>query len=223
MPTPGYNSTVKVTGTPTAMVGEATTDAGAHTTYQITNAAKRILDPDAAITVKKNGVAQAATLYTLDKLFGRVTFLAALLGGDVVTIDGNYLPTLDVIECKEASVSNQRDLADTTVFKASPAKTKMALLKSASGSIHHLKALLDDLDAGAGTVRLYDLMANGTRKVLELGFGSSGYVWRGWVLFESQEVSAAFDDLVNASLSWQSTLDDSQSSVGNSAFGFGIP
>jgi hypothetical protein len=219
MPVAGYNSTVKVTGTPTAMVGEATTDVGGlHTTYQVTNAIKRILDPDAAIVVKKNGVAQASTLYTLTYLFGTVTFLAPLLGGDVVTIDANYLPTLDVLEARTFNVVMHRDLADSTVFKSSPHKTKFALLKDANGSIGTLRALLDDLDPGGGIVTLQALMANGTRKVLELGLGSSGYVWRGWVLFDSQDVSSAFDALVEGTLSWQATLDDN----GLSIFGFGL-
>jgi hypothetical protein len=219
MPFAGYPSTVKVTGTPTAMVGEACTNLGGNV-FQVTASAKRIIDPDAAIVVKDAGVPVPTTNYVLNKLFGKITF--SVPPGGAVTVDANYLPTLDVIECKEFSVSNARDLADSTVFKVSPHRTHLALLKDASGSISHLKALLDDLDPGGGTVKLYDLMANGTRKVLELAFGNSGYVWRGWVLFDSQEVAAAFDDLVNASLNWQATLDDSQSALGNSAFGFDL-
>lgn len=223
MPTPGYNSTVKVTGTPTAMVDEATTELVADTVFQITNAAKRIIDPDAAITVKVNGGA-VTTGFVLDKLFGKATFTPPLGGADTVTISGNYLPTLDVLEAKEFSVQNKRDLVDSTVFKTNPNRTRFALLKDASGSINTLRALLDDLDPGGGVVTLQALMANGTRKVLELAFGNSGYVWRGWVLFDSQEVAAAFDDLVTGNLNWQATLDDSAGGVlGNSAFGFGLP
>lgn len=223
MPVKGSVSTVKVTGTPTAMVDEATTELVADTVFQITSSTKRILDPDAAITVKVNGGA-VTTGFVLDKLFGKATFSPALAGGDTVTISGNYLPTLDVLECKEFTVANNRDLADSTVFKASPHRTKFALLKDANGSISTLRALLDDLDAGGGTVKLHELFANGTRKVLELAFGDSGYVWRGWVLFDAAEVAAAFDDLVNGSLNWQSTIDDSAGGVlGNSAFGFGVP
>lgn len=222
MPVSGWKGLVKITGTPTAMVGEATTELVADTVFQITNPIKRILDPDSAIVVKKNGVAQAAALYTLNQLFGTVTFLAAIGGADVVTLDANYLPTLEIIECFEASVQMTRDVADRTVFKGpasvDSSKQKFALLKEASGSISHLRALLDDLDPGGGTVKLFDVMGNGVRKVLELSLGDSGYAFRSWFLFESQELSAARDDLVNASLSWQSTSDD----AGQSTFGIGL-
>jgi len=224
MPHKGSVSTVKITGTPTAMVDEPTTELVADTVFQITNAAKRILDPDAAIVVEVNG-APVASNFVIDKLFGKVTFSPALAGGDTVAITGNYLPTLDVLECREFTVTNTRDLADSTVFKPAPAfnRTKFALLKHASGSISSLRALLDDLDAGGGTVKLQELLASGTRKVLELALGDSGYVWRGWVLFPSQEVRAAFDDLVQATVPFETTLDDSAGGVlGNSLFGVGL-
>lgn len=218
MPYAGWKGLVKVTGTPTAMVAEATTELVADTVFQITNAAKRIIDPDAALTVKVNGIATGLA-FTVNYLFGKITFAAPLGGADVVTLDGNYLPTLEVIECFEASASMSRDVAESTAFKGTgstdPSKQKKALLKDASGSISHMRALLDDLDAGAGTVKLFDLMANGTRKVLELVLGDSGYSFRAWILFDAQELSAARDDLVNASLNWQATTDD----TGRSTFG----
>lgn len=222
MPVAGWKGAVKISGTPTAMVAEATTELVADTTFQITNVARRILDPDAALTVLVDAVPQAATLYTLNHLFGKVTFLAPIGAAAVVTVTGNYLPTLDVIECFEASVQMSRDVVDRTAFKG-PASTdasrqKFALLKTASGSISHMKALLDDLDAGGGTVKLFEVMANGTRKVLELTLGDSGYAFRAWFLFDQQELSAARDALVDAALSWQSTVDD----AGRSVFGIDL-
>lgn len=202
MPSAGYNSTVKITGTPTAMVAEATTELVADTVFQVTNAARRILDPDAALTVLKNAV-PVVSGFSIDYLFGKVTFSPALAPADVVTLTGNFLPTLDIIESKMFSISMSRDLGDTTVFKSTPEKTRLGLLKYASGKIEHLKALLDDLDPGGGVVRLYDLLANDTRKVLEVNPGGQADYWRGWIRFDSQEVAAAVEDLVNASLSWQ--------------------
>lgn len=217
MPHAGWKGLVKVTGTPTAMVGEATTELVADTVFQITNAAKRILDPDAALSVLVNG--GAAPAHTINHLRGKVTFAAPIGGADVVTVTGNYLPTLEVIECFEANASMSRDLADKTAFKGSASvdssKQKFPLLKDANGSISHMRALLDDLDAGGGTVKLFDLLANGTRKVLELVMGDSGYSFRAWVLFDQQELSSARDDIVNASLSWQATTDDTGRSTFN--------
>jgi hypothetical protein len=170
--------------------------------FQVTNFLRRIIDPDAAVTVKVNAIV-VTTGFTIDYLFGKVTFSPALAPADVVTVSGNFLPTLDVIESKEFSVSMTRDMGDVTVFAVTDNRSRLPLLKDASGSISHLKALLDDLDPGAGTVRLFNLLVDGTRKVLELNPGGQADFWRGWVTFESQEVAAAVDDLVNATLNWQ--------------------
>ena len=69
----GKKALVKVSGSPLTLTNEATTDAGDHINYQITNAAKRVMDPTAAVTVKENGVATSAP-YTLNRLNGTVTF-----------------------------------------------------------------------------------------------------------------------------------------------------
>jgi len=221
MPSAGYNSTVKITGTPTAMVDEATTNLVPDLVYQITNAARRIVDPDAPIIVKVNAVPVVGT-WSFDFLFGKVTFDAPLVPLAVVTISGNFLPTVDVIESRDFTVSMMRDLADTTVFKANPNRTRLALLKDANGSISHLKALLDDLDPGGGVLRLYDLFSSATRKVLEVNPGGQTDFWRGWVTFDSQEVATAVADLVNATLNWQCTP-PRQSLPGFASFRLGPP
>jgi len=201
MPISGHDSTVKVSGTPTGMVAEATTEVTANVLFQITAAAKRIIDPDAALTVLVNA-APVTTGFVVDYLFGTVTFDPPLTS-DVVTLTGNYLPTLAVLDAREFSVVMSRLLADSTVFKTSPHRTRQALLKDASGSIGTLAALHDDLDPGGGSVKLIDLLADGTRKLLEVVFGNSGYAFRAWILFESEEVNGVRDDLVNSSLGWQ--------------------
>lgn len=217
MPVAGWKGAVKITGTPTAMVAEATTELVADTVFRITNAARRILDPDAALTVLVNG--GAAPAHTINHLRGKITFAAPIGGADVVTVTGNYLPLLDVIHVHEASVQMSRDIADVTVLKG-PASTdasrqKYGLLKDASGSIGRLHPLFDDLDAGGGTVKLYELLESSTRKVLDLVLGDSGQSFRSWMLFDSQELQSARDDLINASLSWQSTTDDTGRSTFN--------
>lgn len=218
MPISGHDSTVKVTGTPTAMVGEATTEVTTDLVFQITNAVKRILDPDAAVTVKIGGSATGLA-HTIDYLFGIVTFAAPIGAADVVTIDANYLPTLSVLEAREFSIAMARDLADSTVFKSSPHRTRTALLRDASGSIGDLRALYDDLDPGGGTVKLFDLLNNGTRKVLEVVFGNSGYVFRAWILFEGADVNGPRDELVSTSLSWQLATNLTKTSA---AYGIGL-
>jgi len=214
MPSAGYNSTVKITGAPVAMAAEATTELVADTVFQITSAAKRIIDPDAALTVLVNAV-PVSSGFTVDYLFGKVTFSPALGAADVVTLTGNYLPTSDLLEAKEASISMTRDLADSTVFKADPNRTRTALLKDASGSISVLRACLD---AVVGTT-LFDLLGNGTRKVLEIVPGSGVQTFRAWVRFDSEEVKAAIEDLVSASIGWKAVTSEN----GKASFGLAAP
>jgi len=199
MPTPGYNSTLKSSGTPTAMVNEATSELTADTIFQITNSARRIIDPDAAVVVRVNGVI-VTTGFTLDYLLGKATFSPPLNPADVVTISGNYLPMFDLLEGKEFNIDLSRDLNDSTVFKATPNRTRQPCLKDASGSISVLSNLLD---ASGGIPVLFDLLSNGTRFVLEITPGGTTKVFRAWVRFESQQVAAAVADLVNATLNWQ--------------------
>lgn len=47
----------------------------------------RLWAPSQTLTVYKNAVVQASTLYTVDYPNGTVTFLSALLSGDLVTVD----------------------------------------------------------------------------------------------------------------------------------------
>lgn len=203
MPSAGYNSSVKGTGTPTAMVAEATTELVADTVFQITASARRILDPDAALTVLVNA-APVASGFTVDYLFGKVTFSPALAPGDVVTLTGNYLPAFEVLEGREASVSMKRDIGDVTIFHATDKhRKKLALLLDASGTIGILRAFLDLLEGGNPASQLFAILTDGTRKVIEYAPGGQSKVFRAWVRFETEDVEAAVDALVTGSLSWQ--------------------
>lgn len=105
----GRRALVKVIGAAVAFVTEATTDAGDHLTYQITNPIKRIWDPTIAILVYVGGVQQASTLYKLDRLTGRIIFTASQ-GAGVVTVSGSYRPTSIAVRGKGYSYSLQSQL-----------------------------------------------------------------------------------------------------------------
>jgi hypothetical protein len=84
MPTNSNSTTVKIGGTPTSFSNEACTKVTANTVYQITDATKRVLDPNTALTVEvdadggwRRGVRdRSASTYTVDYMFGKVTFTA---------------------------------------------------------------------------------------------------------------------------------------------------
>lgn len=95
----GRKIRVKVSAAATAFTDEACTNSGDNLTYQITNAVKRVWDRAATITVKKDAVTQLATLYTLNRLSGKITF-GVSQGAGVITVSGSYLPMSLAAEAK---------------------------------------------------------------------------------------------------------------------------
>lgn len=197
MATAAWQAQVKVSGTSTAMTGEATTSLGGGQ-YQVTNAAKRVIDPTAAITVKDGGSTVSSSLYSVDKLFGIVTFSGYTATG-AVTIDSSYLPTAAVGECKGVTITVNADLADASVLE-SQAKKRATTLLDWSGKLDRLALPLDDLDSGtAGTQSLDSWMKAGTPRLLDVLF-TTGARFRGWFVVESYEVQSSVADLVTVSV-----------------------
>lgn len=88
---PGYVATLKKPGVSTAMVTEACTHLAGQN-YQITNAAKQIMDRATAPVVFDGGVDHTADVTAIDFLFGIVTFRVGYVVGGAVTITGHYFP-----------------------------------------------------------------------------------------------------------------------------------
>lgn len=133
----GRRSVVKVLGTPTALTAEATTSAGDNLNYQITNAAKRVLSPTATITVLVAGSPVSASTYTLDRLIGKVTFLAT--ASRVVTITGTYLPTASAARTDKYNFAMSTNSVDDTDFDTANTDNgfsrRQATMKDISGTI----------------------------------------------------------------------------------------
>lgn len=218
MPSVGYSTTIKAGGPSTAMVAEAC--AGSGTAWQVTNTARRIIDPAVAVTVKDNGVAVAADLYTVDYLFGNITFTASKVGP--ITIDGNYLTPVDVAEAKEATFKLEREMLDGTSFSASSDgyMRKTPGMFSASGSLTTLKPLQADLDAGAGTTILSTLLTSGTQFILEIRPGGAGNYFRAWVLIEGADQKIAPGALYEGTVSWVSAPVLGNGQTESALFGF---
>jgi hypothetical protein len=198
---PASQGVVKASGTPVAMTGEAT-NLVAGKTYQVTNAAKRILDPATALAVRDNGVVQTANVLAVDFLFGLVTFAAGYTVTGPVTLDGAYLPTLDVAQVRGVSVRVECTLQDATVMPAAAVSRQLTLL-DVSGSVERLELSGADLDPGVGGVQSLDAwLRTGTPKVLEWLI-TAGYRVRAWVLFGQQEVQGQVDGLVATNLSFE--------------------
>ena len=223
----GHPTTVRVTGTAVALASEPTTEVVADTVFQITDAAKRILDPSVPVVVQVDAdgggagayATVAASTYTVDHLFGRITFATPLASAATVRIlSGSYLPTLAVVGAREFTISASRTVLDRTEF-GDDAKKKLAGLADLSGSIGSLDDLLSDVDPGAGSLKLVEMLSNATPKLIEIRPAASGDKFRAWVLFESEEVAGAVDDLITSTLTYTGAA--VQGDNGSASFGWG--
>ena len=97
------------------MTNEATTDSGTQTRYTITNAAKRYIDPESAVTVKVNGT-PVTSGFTIEYAGGAVVFATALAGGDTVTVSGKYYALSEVGGIKSYKVGSEAAMLDATDF-----------------------------------------------------------------------------------------------------------
>ncbi len=201
--TPGYSAVVKASGTSTVITTEATTDlAGAHTAFQITDATKRVLNPAVVVVVKKDTVIQSAALYTVNYLFGTITFLSTIGAGHTVTIDGAYLPMYAVATAKEFTLDLLNDLLDNTTFSSSGNKERIDGLHDAGGTLSVIEDLLSDYDSGGDSHTLLDVFTGRTLIVLET-YPNTTSKFRAFIKFDKESVKAALSDMVQGSLSWK--------------------
>jgi hypothetical protein len=203
---PGYLTTVKVTGTTTAMTDEAMSLVSGKT-YRITNAAKRVIDASyGTLTVKDNGVTinPSSSPYTVDFLLGKVTLNAGYTVNGAITITGKYLPLLPVLFCRSASFKRIFDALDDTAFDHAGEQHFVGGEKHAEGELEVLENLGTDLDSGGDTVTWAALHDNRTMKVIDIELNSSAKVARAWALFPSLDEEAPAKDLVKRRISWKS-------------------
>ena len=187
----GYSTQIKISGAATEMTGETTTTAD-DTIYQITNAAKQVLDRDTAPTVLDGGV-ETVEDYTVNYLNGKITF-ATNDETRVITVTGKYLPMSVAAYANQMSRSDNCDMLDTTVF-GDTHKSRMAGLKSASGTLTNFYSA----DEVFGTA-----LTAGVPIVIEDRTVSTDEPNRTWALLDSSEVSAAVEGVQGQTVSWVS-------------------
>ena len=211
MPSAGFQVQVKVSGAAVATTGEATTSLGGGQ-YQITNAAKRILDPAVAVVVRDAGTPVGATLWSVDRLFGVVTFSGYTPSG-AVTVDASYIPVAAIGEATAVSLKTMVDLVDVSVFETGAHK-KQAALTDFEGSIDRLAIPLDDLDAVTdGTQSIDSWMKAGTPRLLDVLFVSGGR-FRGWVLFGGYDVKGEVAGVVTVTVNFSGASQGAGASFG---------
>lgn len=206
----GYPSTISVGGTSTAMTGEATSlfsGSGANTVRQITNSAKRCLDPAVAVVVKDGAGTVASTSYRLDYLYGKIRFLSYTPSG-AITVDANYIPLLPVLGCRAMNINAGRQLLDATVFSngSTPAGETFILgKKQADGEVDYLENIALDHDSGGGTVSFWGMLVAGAAVVLDAQIGDTTAArgFRSWVQVHGLPIQFDHNSLVGKKVKWK--------------------
>ena len=198
----GYNTTVYVGGTATGMTAEAMTGSGAGP-YQVTDTAKRVLDPADTFTFYDNGVAiNSGDILSVDYLQGKVTFTGSKTGP--ITVTGDYLPLLAWASCRALDLNFVADMLDTSVF-GSQYKTSIQGMKEISGSAEILEALTTDLDSGGGSRSWAAVFAAGTQVVLSIIPGGSGTT-RCWAVLSEMTTTLSTGELVTYGFAFASVV-----------------
>ncbi|MGD9727680.1 MAG: hypothetical protein AB7L09_21180 [Nitrospira sp.] len=114
----GYVAVLKQSsGAAVAMNDEATTLLSGKT-YQITNAAHRIIDRATAIVVEDNATPVAASnIESIDYLFGRVTFISSYTPTGPITITGAYRTTSVLAKGRSFNLTQTQEPIDTSVYE----------------------------------------------------------------------------------------------------------
>lgn len=212
----GYGSTLKASGTAVPVTGEACSVVTTGSVYQVTATARRIIDPAAAVVVKDNGTTIASTLWSLNYLFGIITFSGYTATGPV-TVDMSYLPTSAVAEVRSSSVDAKANVLGASSYDSAGWAQKVLGTRSASGSFEFLSLMTADIDpVASGVQSLYGLHGAGTPKLLELTWGAGALIWRGWVLLSGLSQKSDADGLLVTTASYESA----PQKVG-AAYGFG--
>lgn len=196
-----WATAVKVTGAAVVVTAEAAALLTGKR-YQVTNAARRIIDPSATVTVKDNGVTvAAANILAIEHLFGIVEFVGGYTVTGPVTLDFSYLPTYQVAECNAGSFEMSREQLDSSVFESQWRKKTPGLLDF-SGTLKSLQIQLVDIDTVTGGTQSIDVwLKAGTHRVLDVLF-ATGERLRAWVLFGSHNVTSELDGLVTVDIAF---------------------
>ena len=181
-------ATIKIQGTAVAMTGQATTLL-AGTSYRITDAAKRALDPATSISVLDGGSAIAVDGYRVDYAHGIVTLDCAPSGA--VTVTGAYLPLLSIAEANAVDVEYGYESVDASRLGDATDRTLPSRAKC-SLTLKDWHAEEEDLDGGAGTRTLGGSL--GSAVFLELYDGARQL--RGWFVLESRGKSISLTEAI---------------------------
>ncbi len=196
----GYLTTVKASGTSTAMADEAMTNTAGFA-YQLNDLTKRVWDRSIVPTFEDLGESPqaiaASDIVSIDYLFGIVTFLTAKTE-PVVLKTGNFMPMTDVAGAHSYNLGQAGDVLDDTEFGlANNNGSRQRIL-----GIRDVSLSVSRWDDVVGQ-KFFDALNNRTPLLMEVRPGGTGDVARGWYVPESEDHSGDVSSLEAADLSFQ--------------------
>ncbi len=197
----GHKCKVKISGSALTLTDAATSTTD-DITFQITDAARRVLDPKADITVEVDPEADGTfvvadpSTYTLNRLNGSVTFDTAQTGANVI-ISGYYLPLLDVAEAYEFTYSLEGNNEAANRFQSEWQRREQTL-KDITAEL----AAWHDVNVDV----FYDALNTGNLMVLEF-YVNDVLDLRAWCISASDEIASAADGLIEESLEFEGSTD----------------
>lgn len=197
--TAGYNATLKRAGTGVTFTGEPMTQVGTTNTFFITDSSKNLWNPRAGVVVYAGASAVDEDDYTVDYMFGRVTFNIAPVG--VVTVDGQSMPTAVFASANSIDVTQSAATSDITTFQ---------LAQDENGYASYRPELLTvSLELSGfynSATNMYDVLNARDEVIIEIDWtGNGGFISRGIFrvtdLGNSGDVGAVEDESVSFTVS----------------------
>lgn len=200
----GKKALVKVPGVAVTLTNEACGDTGDHQTYQITNAAKRVIDRATTLVVKVGGSVTGES-YTFNRLTGKITFATVNAGRGAVTVSGAYLPLNVAVGASDFRFTLAQPALEDTDFDGANTtggfSTCQSGIKTLSGSIGRRLQVADTV--------LRDALITGDPIVIEFFVDRSGaHDMICWALLTQDSVEQALNDIQGATIEFKGTADD---------------
>jgi hypothetical protein len=172
----------------------------ANTVFQITAAAKRVLDPTKAITTTGTGA------YTVNRLTGTFTFADAQT--PPITMSGFYLPMAEVIKAKDFTLNIKPKVVDTTAI------CDVGLFESKTPTIRDLSGTIGGFYTSEGAAVFDPVIPNYylTNLTSDVVFAikfyiSTHYELLAWVHVDTDAIKAAVGSLLDETVSFSGRPD----------------
>jgi hypothetical protein len=195
----GYDTTLKVGGSSTTLTNAACTKITANTVYRITNASQRVLDPDVAVVVESDPLANGTwgvIAATVDYFTGTVTVAAQLVTA-LVRVSGAYIPLYTIAFARSSDFNLTVDELDVTVYGDEWREFIMGMVRGEL-SFEVVSDAEDDLDGGGRTLQA--IMDTRDTTFIEFQPGGQGRYFRFWAFLRSVARQAPVDGLLTSSL-----------------------